>query len=129
MGLPSLFSVIWLFAEAAAEAPAAADKAPAAGSLLQMLTPMIAIFFLFYLLILRPQQRKQADQKTLLESVKKNDRIVTIGGIYGVVTNVQRDSDRVTIKIDESTNTKIDITFGAIARVIVEDQKGVAEKS
>lgn len=116
--------MVWLFAEGEAAAPGGGGI----GSFGPLLMPMVAIFFLFYLLILRPERRKQADHKALLEAVKKNDRIVTIGGIYGVVTNVQRESDRVTIKIDEATNTKIDVTFGAIARVIVEDQKPTESK-
>ena len=44
--------------------------------------------------------------------------MVTIGGIYGVVMNVQRDTDEVTLKIDEANNTKMRVTFGAIARVL-----------
>jgi preprotein translocase subunit YajC len=59
----------------------------------------------------------------LLEALKKNDRVVTIGGIYGVVANVQRDVDRVTLKVDETTNTKIDVTVGAIARVVVDSSE------
>ena len=70
---------------------------------------------------MRPERRKQADHKSLLESLKKNDRVITIGGIYGVVANVLRDDDRVTLKVDEANNTKIDVTFNSIARVIVED--------
>ncbi len=79
------------------------------------------IFVLFYFLILRPEKRKQAEHKSLLEAIKKNDRVVTIGGIYGVVTNVLRDEDRVTLRIDEANNTKIDVTFSAIARVLGEE--------
>jgi preprotein translocase subunit YajC len=129
MGLSSLLSVVWLFAQAA-EGPAAPKDGVAApgGSLPQFLLPLIAIFFLFYFLILRPERRKQADHKSLLEGVKKNDRVITIGGIHGVVTNVQRDSDRVTIKVDEANNTKIDVTFSAISKVIVEEQKSPESK-
>ena len=46
--------------------------------------------------------------------------MVTIGGVYGVVTNVQRDSDEVTLKVDEATNTKLRVTFGSIARILGE---------
>jgi preprotein translocase subunit YajC len=126
MAFSSLFSMIWLFAQEGA-APAA-DPGGGPAGLGPLLPPMIAIFFLFYLLVLRPERRKQAAHKSLLEAVKKNDRIVTIGGIYGVVTNVQRDADRVTIKIDETTNTKIDVTFSAIAKVIVDEPKTTEEK-
>jgi preprotein translocase subunit YajC len=128
MAFSSLFSMIWLFAEAEGGAAPAANGGGGPAGLGPILPSMVAIFFLFYLLILRPERRKQAEHKSLLEAVKKNDRIVTIGGIYGVVTNVQRDSDRVTIKIDEANNTKVDVTFSAIAKVIVDEQKTPEDK-
>ena len=80
--------------------------------------PILAAIVLYYFLIIRPERRKQSTHRSSLESLKKNDRVVTIGGIYGVVTNVQRDADEVTLKVDESTNTKIRVTFSAIARVV-----------
>ncbi len=91
------------------------------GGLSALLLPFAMIFVLFYFLILRPEKRKQAEHKSLLESIKKNDRVVTIGGIYGVVTNVLREEDRVTLRIDEANNTKIDVTFSAVARVLGEE--------
>jgi preprotein translocase subunit YajC len=112
-----------LFAQAAAEGQAAGD-APAKGPepgpnpLFQLGTLFLPLILLFYFLILRPERRKQADHKTLLAALKKNDRVVTIGGMYGIVANVQPEADRVTLKIDEATNTKIDVTFSSIARVI-----------
>ena len=68
-------------------------------------------------------QLEKAVQVTL-EALKKNDRVITIGGIYGVVNNVQRDSDQVTITVDEGSNTKLRVTYGAIARVIPEQTSG-----
>ena len=98
----------------------AADGAPAepGPQLFQLLIPVAAAIALYYFMILRPERRKQQGQRSRLESLKKNDRVVTIGGIYGVVMNVQRDTDEVTLKIDEATNAKMRVTFGAIARVI-----------
>jgi preprotein translocase subunit YajC len=115
-----LNSIVLLAADAAAEAgKAGGDQAPpAGGNILQMMFPLVLIFVLFYFLMMRPEKKKQADHKALLEALKKNDRVVTIGGIYGVVANVQREVDRVTIKVDETNNTKLDVTFGAIARVV-----------
>ena len=63
----------------------------------------------------------------MIEAIKKNDRVVTVGGIYGVVTNVRREADEVTIKVDESTNTKIRLTFSSITKVVTSDDSG--EKS
>jgi preprotein translocase subunit YajC len=92
-----------------------------AGGLFGTLFPLIVIGFLFYLILLRPESRKRKEHASLLSNLKKNDKVVTIGGIYGKVFDVQREQDRVTLKIDEVTNTKIDVTFGAIARVIGEE--------
>ena len=91
------------------------------GGLVQILTLVVPIGFLFYFLMIRPQQKERAQRKSMISELKKNDRIVTIGGIYGVVTNVHREADEVTIKVDETNNTKLRITFGAIARVTVEE--------
>ncbi len=82
---------------------------------------LVAIMFLGYLLFIRPEQRRSKEQKSLLDNLKKNDRVVTIGGIYGVVTNVQREQDRVTLKVDEANNMSIRVTFGAVARILAEE--------
>jgi preprotein translocase subunit YajC len=89
-----------------------------AASLWQMLFPFIAIFALFYFLMIRPQKREQSRRQAMLNAVKKNDRVVTIGGIYGVVTNVHREADEVTIKVDEATNTKLRVTLSSVSRVL-----------
>ena len=126
----AFFNLMMLLAEGEAPAGGAgqgAGQAAPAGSILQMLFPLVLIFMLFYFLIMRPERRKQADHKSLLESLKKNDRVVTIGGIYGVVANVQREDDRVTIKVDEDNNTKLNVTFSSIARVIVGEDEAEAK--
>jgi preprotein translocase subunit YajC len=111
---------LWLLAQDAQAAPAA----PAANdpnAMFRMLLPLIIIFGLFYFLMLRPQKKKEDEFKKLVSDLKENDHIITIGGIHGVVTNVQRDADRVTIRVDESTGTKLRINTSAIARVVTDD--------
>ena len=88
------------------------------------LVPIFAAIVLYYFLIIRPERRKQSGHRAQLESLKKNDRVVTIGGIYGVVMSVQRDADEVSLKVDEATNTKIRVTLGSIARVIGDEPSG-----
>ncbi len=51
--------------------------------------PMILIFVVFYLLLIRPQQKKAKEHKAMLENIKKGDTIITQGGLYGKVVNVQ----------------------------------------
>ena len=87
--------------------------------------PLTLIMVMFYFLILRPQKAKDQQFKTLVESLKETDRVVTIGGIHGVVTNVQRNADGaiVTVRVDESTGTKIRVGASAIARILSDEEK------
>jgi preprotein translocase subunit YajC len=89
--------------------------------LIAMFWPILAIAFLFYFLLIRPQRRDQSQRDTMLAGLKKNDHVITIGGIRGVVTNIRREADEVTLKVDEATNTKLRVTLGAIARVVAEE--------
>jgi preprotein translocase subunit YajC len=92
-------------------------KSPGLG-LGNLLFPMLIIGFLFYFLLIRPQQREQARRRTMLASVKKNARVLTASGIYGVVTNVHAEADEVTVKVDEANNTKLRMTLSSIYRVL-----------
>ena len=115
-------SLLWgLVAQADPANAAEPVNAPALGS---FLVPILAAIVLYYFLIIRPERRKQSAHKAQIDSLKKNDRVVTIGGLYGVVMSVQRDADEVTLKVDEATNTKIRVTFGAIARVVGNEPSG-----
>lgn len=91
---------------------------------LRLMGPMVVIMALFYFMLIRPQKRKEQELRAMVQNVKENDRVVTIGGIYGVVTNVQRDAERVTIRVDEATGAKLRVNMSAIARVLTgEDQE------
>ncbi len=83
-----------------------------------MLLPLGMIALVFWFLFLRPQRKEQQQRQAMITNIKKNDRVVTVGGIYGVVTNVHREADEITIKVDEATNTKLRVTLGAISRVV-----------
>jgi preprotein translocase subunit YajC len=96
---------------------AAGEVPTSGGSALSMLPLLVAIALLFYFMIIKPDQKRAAVMRGMREGLKKNDRVVTSGGIYGVVTNVQRDTNEVTIKVDEATNTKLRVTLDSIARV------------
>ena len=95
-------------------APAASDAPPSFFPLFLV----FALFLVFYFIVLRPQSREQGRRKAMLAAVKKNDRVVTAGGIYGVVTNVHQEADEVTVKVDEATNTKLRLTLSSIVRVL-----------
>jgi len=117
--LAQLFAFIFQFA-VFAQAPAAA---PDDYAFLRFLVPMSIVMVLFYMMMIRPQKRKEQELKEQVNAVKENDRVVTIGGIYGVVTNVQRDAQRVTVRVDESTGTKLRLNMSAIARVLTAEEQ------
>jgi preprotein translocase subunit YajC len=107
----------WLLAQEAQVPPAADPMA-----FLKSFLPLILIMIFFYIFMIRaPQKKKDEEFRKLVADLKENDHIVTIGGIHGVVTNVQRDADRVTIRVDESTGAKLRINASAIARVVTDD--------
>ncbi|MBI1847020.1 MAG: preprotein translocase subunit YajC [Candidatus Rokubacteria bacterium] len=71
---------------ASASPPGGAGGGPM-GMLVQ-LAPMIAIFAIFYFLMIRPQQRQKADRQRMLEALKKGDRVITSSGLHGTVTGL-----------------------------------------
>ena len=77
------------------------------------LMPIIFIFIIFYFLLIRPQKKAQDEHKKMIASLKKNDEVVTSGGIHGTITNVK--DAAVTLKVDD--NVKIDVEKSCIARV------------
>jgi preprotein translocase subunit YajC len=95
-------------------APQGAEGAPQGGSsFILSLAPFVAIIAIFYFLIIRPQNKKQKETQRMLSALKKGDRIVTIGGIHGVIQNVKESS--VIVKVDE--NTKLEFSRSAISGV------------
>ena len=88
--------------------------------------PFLLIGVMFYLLMIRPEQRKRAQMADMLGGLKKNDRVVTIGGIHGIVVNASAESDEVTIRVDENNNTRLRVLRSAISRV---DEGGESEET
>jgi len=93
-----------------------------------MWVPLSIIMVLFYFMILRPQKNKEQSFRSMIDNLKEKDRVVTVGGVHGVVTNVQRDRDEVTVRVDESTGTKIRFSTSAITRVVTDEDKKEKKK-
>jgi preprotein translocase subunit YajC len=75
---------------------------------------MLVIFAIFYLILIRPQQKKMKEHKKMVEELKKGDHIVTSGGIIAMVESVS--PEKLTIKIAEGV--KIKITRSSVAHVL-----------
>jgi len=82
----------------------AADGGAAAG--LMSFLPLILIFVVFYFLLIRPQQKKLKDHKTMLEAVRRGDRVVTGGGIIGTITKIGAD-DELVVEIAEGVRVRV----------------------
>lgn len=98
----------------------APQSSGSSGSTAQLLTTFIPfglVILIFYFLIIRPQNKKQKETEKMLSAVKKGDKVVTIGGVHGVVQAV-KEGGTVVVKVDE--NCKIEFSRSAIASVVVE---------
>ena len=78
---------------------------------MSMLMPMVLIFAIFYLLVFRPQKKEQQEKKKMRETLKKNDQVVTIGGVHGTVVLVKEKT--VIVRIDD--NVKVEFDKEAVA--------------
>lgn len=81
------------------------------GGLMSFL-PLIAIVVVFYFFMIRPQMKKAKDQKKYIEALKKGDKILTIGGIYGKIVEVREDA---TIIMEVEDGTKMKISKNAVS--------------
>ncbi|TCD47739.1 preprotein translocase subunit YajC [Chlorobium sp. N1] len=79
------------------------------------LVPLVLIFIVFYFFMIRPQQKKQKDREKVLESLKRGDRVVTIGGMHGTVAGI--DTEKKTVLVQVADNTKIKFDRSAVASV------------
>ncbi len=77
------------------------------------LVPLLLIFVVFYFFLIRPQQKKQKEREKVLESLKRGDKVVTIGGMHGTVAGI--DSEKKTVLVQVSDNLKIKFDRSAIA--------------
>ena len=89
--------------------PAFAQAAPSTdptGGFSAMI-PIVLVFVIFYFLMIRPQQKKVKDHRAVLEAVRRGDRIVTNGGIVGLVTKVLADERQLEVEIADGVRVRV----------------------
>ncbi len=123
-------------APAVPAAPAGGEAAPAAAPAQDSGTPagapapqqpgggnffvlMIIMGVVMWFMVIRPQRKEEKARKEMLSQLKKNDHVVTSGGLYGVVAGVT-DED-VVLKVDESKDVRIKVTRASVAKVLTDD--------
>lgn len=95
----------------------AAASPPGGGGSSALFTQLLffaAIFAIFYFLLIRPQQKQKRDRATMLTALKKGDRVVTSGGLYGTITGL--DEHKVTLRVADQVRLEFDRS--AVARVV-----------
>lgn len=116
--------MIDLLANGLVLAQEAQEKAPGAENApnpLVSFLPLMVIGVLFYFMLVRPRKSEQKRHEQMVSDLKKNDRIVTIGGILGTVANVSSDGTEITVKVDD--NTRIRFRSDSI-RTVLKDEDG-----
>lgn len=88
------------------------------GSLVSTLVMFGLIIAIFYFMILRPQQKRQKERQQMLEAVKKGDKVVTAGGLHGVVAGL----DEKTLLVQVADNVKLKFDRTAITSIVREGE-------
>ena len=96
-----------------AHAMGAASGGGGSANPIASLLPFVLMFVVLWLLILRPQMKKQKAQQRMIDELEKGDQIVTSGGLHGVIQNIK--DDIIVVKIAE--NVKIEVSRAAVSRV------------
>ena len=84
------------------------------GGIFSTLIMFSLIIFIFYFMILRPQQKRQKDRQKLLESVQKGDKIVTVGGVHGTIVGMEEK----TVLVQIADNVKVKLEKSAVSSIV-----------
>ena len=95
------------------------DGTSSGGSLLSLLFPLVLLGGVFYFLLLRPNRTRQRQQQSLLESLKVGDEVMTAGGIFGTLKDIDEEDDTVTVEIAPGTDVRM--LRRAIAQRLVDE--------
>ena len=99
-----------------AYAQAAGGLGGGAPDLMLQLAPFVAIMAVFYFLIIRPQQKRAKEHREALAAIRRNDRIVTTGGLVGIVTKVTEGDDLLTVEVAPGVRVQVVRTMVAEVR-------------
>ena len=85
------------------------------------LAPIVAIFVIFYFLLIRPQQKQQKEHEQLLKNLKTGDKVLTTGGLYGTITGFKGED----LEVQFSQTVKLTLARSAVAQVVSDVKTGV----
>jgi preprotein translocase subunit YajC len=97
------------------------------GGIADLLIPLVLVFGIFYLLVIRPASRDRKKREQQVRSLKKHDKVITNAGIHGTI--VSFDDETVTLRVDDKNNVRVKFSRAAIWQVNPEPAGGAADAS
>ncbi len=99
------------------------EPAQGAGNPLITFAPLILFGVIMFVMMSRSSAKQRREQQNMIAKVKKNDKVVTSAGIIGVVVAVKENEDEVTLRVDDTSNSRIRVLKSTIVRVTSEEQQ------
>lgn len=96
-----------------------------AAAMLQQFGPLVLIFIVFYMMLIRPQQKRMKEHKAKLASLRRHDRVLTGGGIIGTVVKVEEEN----VIVDLADNVRVTVLRGTITDVLTKSEPVSGEKA
>jgi len=102
----------------------AADAAAQTPSMTGTVIQLVLIFVIFYFLLIRPQKRAMHAHQEMLDTIKKNDKILTAGGVFGVVKKVKEDE----LTVEIAKDVEVQVSRTTVKEIITAEKKEAKEK-
>ena len=114
----NMFDFLVLFAEVAPQQPKGGDG----GFLLLMTLPVFLI--IIWLFLMNPQKKQEERLRKMLDSLERNDKVMTVGGIIGTVHTIDKEQNEIVLKVDDANNTRIRFHLTAVSTVFPKEGSG-----
>ncbi|MCX6011096.1 MAG: preprotein translocase subunit YajC [Chloroflexi bacterium] len=105
LGLALIVAVLTTMALLGGCYPTDTEGGSSSTSTIYMIVFLVLIFAMFYFLMIRPQRKRQKEHQKMMEELRKGDKVITAGGIYGVIESVSEDS--IVIKVESGTTIRL----------------------
>jgi len=115
-----------MFASPAFAQAAASPAATGTMGILEQFLPLVLIFVVFYLLLIRPQQKRMKQHKEMLNQLRRGDRVVTAGGIIGTVNKLVNDTE---VAVEIADGVRVRVLRATITEVLGKGEPVAAEKA
>jgi preprotein translocase subunit YajC len=100
-----------------------AEDAGDGGALKSFALTFIPLIAVAYILLVWPHQKQERQRRAMIDGLKKNDKIITTGGIYGTVVSVDAKQDKVMVRVDDEKGVKLALSRASVGRVIESSEK------